>query len=72
LGRLILTVTDAAVDDQLADSKCEEGCEIVVVGAAATLPDAICGSVSWFVEVDSDLITFADPFIASLARRVAK
>jgi hypothetical protein len=72
LGRLILTLADAAVDDQFADAECKEGSEIVVVGTAATLPDAICGSVSWFVEVDRDLITFANPFIADLARRFAK
>ena len=71
LGGVISTLHDSAVDDQLAETECEETGQVFIVVAAATLIDGVTGVTSWSREIQRYWVALYNCFAAGLAHRVA-
>ena len=68
---VIVTLADAAVDDQFVDAECEDGSEIVVVIGTATLANLVLLPSDWLMEIQCDRIAYTDCFVTDLASRLA-
>jgi hypothetical protein len=64
-------VPDSPVDDELSDAEGEQGGQVIVVLAAATLADSVAGVTGWSIEVERYWIAFYDCFAAGLTRWLA-
>ena len=71
LGGVIPTLPDSAVDDQLAETECEETGQVFIVVAAATLIDGVTGVISWSGEVERYRVALYNCFTTGLAHRAA-